>query len=188
MTEAPHSPVPDSPVPDSPVPDSPIPGGSGPGMAAGIGSGGVDPAVSDVTGPMSPGVPDPTVHAVADPTVSGITAPSGSGEPFLADRREEDAAVASVSAREAKGPRFQWPSAVVLIGLVASLLIVATDHFRRGSVLFAAFVLIAFFLRLILSDRDAGWLAVRSRVVDLLCLGVLGGSLSVFALIVPPPS
>ncbi len=64
----------------------------------------------------------------------------------------------------------------------------AADHFRRGSVLFAGFVVGAFFLRLFLPDRDAGWLAVRSKGVDLLCLAFLGIGLSVFALIVPPPS
>jgi hypothetical protein len=109
-------------------------------------------------------------------------------ERFLADRREEDAAVDAARALEAGGPRFQWPLALVLTGLVVSLLVVADDHFRRGAVLFAAFVVLAFLLRLVLSDRDAGWLAVRSRGVDLACLGVLGLSLTVFSLIVPPPS
>ena len=77
---------------------------------------------------------------------------------------------------------------MVLVGLLISLVVVADDHFRRGSVLFAAFVVLAFFLRLFLPERDAGWLAVRSRRIDLLCLGFLGIGLSVFALIVPPPS
>ncbi len=77
---------------------------------------------------------------------------------------------------------------IVLTGLLVSLIIVATDHFRRGSVLFAAFVVGAFFLRLVLPDRDAGWLAVRSRGIDLMVLAFLGLGLSVFALIVPPPS
>jgi hypothetical protein len=107
---------------------------------------------------------------------------------FLADRRTEDRAQAQESARESRGPRLQWPLMLVLGGLVVSLAIVATDHFRRGSVLFAGCVVLAFFLRLLLSDRDAGWLAVRSRPVDLLWLGGLGLSLSTFALIVPPPS
>lgn len=110
------------------------------------------------------------------------------GDPFSADRREEDAAQAVEHEREVGGPRFQWPIALVLVGLVVSLVVVATDHFRRGSVLFAGFVVLAFFLRLLLSDRDAGWLAVRSRGVDLACLGFLGLTISVFALIVPPPS
>ncbi len=107
---------------------------------------------------------------------------------FTADRVEEDTAASVVAQQDAGGPRFQWPLMLVLTGLVGSLIVVADDHFRRGAVLFAAFVVGAFFLRLILPDRDAGWLAVRSRGVDLACLGFLGLSLSVFALIVPPPS
>lgn len=87
-----------------------------------------------------------------------------------------------------EGPRLQWPLAVVLTGLVGSLVIVGTDHFRRGSVLFAGFLGLAFALRLFLSDRGAGWLAVRCRVIDLVCLGFLTVSLFVFSLIVPPPS
>jgi hypothetical protein len=109
-------------------------------------------------------------------------------DPFYADRFEEDAALAVEVAREARGPRLQWPSVLVLSGLVVSLGVVAADHFRRGAVLFAAFVLLAFFLRVILQDQDAGWLAVRSRGVDLACLGFLAISLSVMALVVPPPS
>lgn len=86
------------------------------------------------------------------------------------------------------GPRLQWPLTIILAGLVGSLVIVGTDHFRRGSVLFAGFVGLAFLLRLFLSDRGAGWLAVRCRLIDLACLGFLTVSLFVFALIVPPPS
>jgi hypothetical protein len=109
-------------------------------------------------------------------------------EAFLADRRTEDAALAEDVAREERGPHFQWPLILVLAGLVVSLGIVASDHFRRGSVLFAGFVVLAFVLRLVLPDRAAGWLAVRSRPVDLAWLGLLGLSLSVFAVIVPSPS
>lgn len=86
------------------------------------------------------------------------------------------------------GPKYQWPLVSVLCGLILSLLIVAADHFRRGAVLFAAFVILAFAFRLVLSDRDAGWLAVRARWIDLICLAGLAISLSVFSLIVPPPS
>ena len=129
--------------------------------------------------------PDGGSEGLADHGASGTTQAQ---ERFLADRREEDAALDAARALESGGPRFQWPLVLVLTGLVVSLLVVADDHFRRGSVLFAAFVVLAFFLRLILSDRDAGWMAVRSRGVDLPCLGVLGLSLAVFSLIVPPPS
>jgi Protein of unknown function (DUF3017) len=113
--------------------------------------------------------------------------PAGA-DPFLADRREEDEALEVARALAAREPRLQWPLMVVLVGMVVSLVVVATDHFRRGSVLLAGFVVLAFFLRLILSNSDAGWLAVRSRAIDLAVLGTLGTSLSVFALVVPPPS
>jgi hypothetical protein len=107
---------------------------------------------------------------------------------FPTDRQIEDTDLVQSAAREARGPRFEWPTVLVLAGMVVSLAIVATDHFRRGSVLFAGCAILAFFLRLILSDRDAGWLAVRSRGIDLAVLAVLGLSLALFALIVPPPS
>lgn len=113
---------------------------------------------------------------------------SGAGLDFTSDRLEEDAALTAEVARDSGGPRLQWPLMLVLVGLLVSLGVVAADHFRRGSVLFAGFVVGAFFLRLFLPERDAGWLAVRSKGVDLLCLGFLGVGLSVFALIVPPPS
>ncbi|MCU0301543.1 MAG: DUF3017 domain-containing protein [Candidatus Nanopelagicales bacterium] len=109
-------------------------------------------------------------------------------DPFYADRVEEDAALAIEEARGAEGPRYQWPTVLVLSGLVLSLGIVAADHFRRGAVLFAAFVMLAFFLRMLLEDSGAGWLAVRSRAVDLACLGFLAIGLSILALVVPPPS
>ncbi len=85
-------------------------------------------------------------------------------------------------------PKYQWPLTSVLAGVLVSLTVVASGHFRRGSVLLAVVVVGAFVLRAVLRDEDAGWLAVRSRLVDLICLGVLGVGLSVFALIVPPPA
>ena len=113
---------------------------------------------------------------------------SAAGMAFTRDRIAEDAALSVEVARDSSGPPFQWPLMIVLVGLLVSLIVVAEDHFRRGSVLFAAFVVLAFFLRLFLPERDAGWLAVRGKGIDLLCLGFLGLGLSVFSLIVPPPS
>jgi hypothetical protein len=128
---------------------------------------------------MPPGAQWPP--AAADPA-------SAPGLDFTRDRVEEDAAASVEAVRDSSGPRLQWPLMLVLVGLVGSLIVVADDHFRRGSVLFAAFVVLAFFLRLFLPEKEAGWLAVRGKGIDLLCLGFLGIGLSVFALIVPPPS
>ena len=82
----------------------------------------------------------------------------------------------------------EWPITLVLVVVGASLSTVAFDHFRRGAVLFSFAFVLAFFLRLLLPNSDAGLLAVRSRRVDLLVLGVLALSVSVLSLVVPPPS
>ena len=82
----------------------------------------------------------------------------------------------------------QWPIAVVLVAVGASLLVVALDRFRVGSLMLAASLVLAFVLRLILPADRAGILAVRSKRVDLIVLGTLAGTLVVFALWVPPPA
>ncbi len=66
--------------------------------------------------------------------------------------------------------------------------VVALDRFRLGSLMLAASLVLAFILRLVLPTDRAGMLAVRSKRVDLIVLGALGGALVVFALWVPPPA
>lgn len=82
----------------------------------------------------------------------------------------------------------QWPIAIVLLGVVAALVIVALDHFRIGSLVLAASLVLAFGLRLVLPAHRVGMLAVRSKRVDLIVLGALASALVVFALWVPPPA
>jgi hypothetical protein len=72
----------------------------------------------------------------------------------------------------------------VLVVLLA-LGIVAAGSFRHGCVVPAGAVVLAFFLRLLLPTADAGLLAVRSRSIDLLVLGMLAGTVSVLAFLVP---
>ena len=79
----------------------------------------------------------------------------------------------------------QWPLAVVIGGILGSLLVVAGGGFRRGTVLLAFSVLLGMLLRLMLGERSAGLLAVRTRWLDVLTLAALGGGLLVLALIVP---
>ena len=87
----------------------------------------------------------------------------------------------------ARGWWQQWPIIVVLLGVAIALTLVALDYFRRGSIVLAGSVLLAAFLRLLLPDREAGLLVVRSRRVDVAVLGILGALLAVFAFWVPPP-
>ena len=93
----------------------------------------------------------------------------------------------NVRSIEPRGWWRQWPIIVVLVGVGVALLLVGLDYFRRGAVVLAGSVLLAAFLRLLLPEREAGLLVVRSRKVDVAILGVLGILLAVFAFWVPPP-
>ncbi|CAB4879309.1 MAG: DUF3017 domain-containing protein [Actinobacteria bacterium] len=82
----------------------------------------------------------------------------------------------------------QWPITVVLLGIGISLFMIATDHFRRGSIVLSASVMLAMFLRLMLPSADAGMLAVRTRRIDVIVLATLAIGLSVFTYWVPAPN
>ena len=82
----------------------------------------------------------------------------------------------------------EWPISLVLLGIALSMIFVATDHFRRGSVVLAVSVVLAAFLRLFLPENQAGMLSVRSKSVDVAVMAVLGVGLTIFALWVPAPN
>ncbi len=84
--------------------------------------------------------------------------------------------------------RREWPIGLVVLGVAVSLAVVASNHFRRGSLLLSVSLIAAFALRLVLTDRTVGLLAVRSKTVDLIVLGLLAGGMTVMSLWVPPPS
>jgi hypothetical protein len=81
----------------------------------------------------------------------------------------------------------EWPIGVVTATLAAAVVLVATDHFRRGTILFALGVLLAAGLRLVLSDARAGVLRVRSKALDVATLVFLGLATGVLAIAVPLP-
>jgi len=81
----------------------------------------------------------------------------------------------------------QWPLVMSLAVVVAGLVVVADDHFLRGTVLIAGGICTALVLRAILPSLRAGVLKVRSRVLDLLTLAFFGVGTLVAALVVPPP-
>jgi len=83
--------------------------------------------------------------------------------------------------------RDQWPLALVMLGMGIGLGIVAFGSFRAGSLVVAASVVFAGFLRAFLPHGTAGMLAVRTRRVDVTTLALLGVSLTVAAVLVPPP-
>lgn len=84
-----------------------------------------------------------------------------------------------------RGPR-EWPIALVLLVAAASMVVVATGHFKRGSTLFAGAVLLAALLRAVLPAGSAGVLAVRSRWLDVATAGSLGIAVLALTFVVPP--
>jgi hypothetical protein len=82
----------------------------------------------------------------------------------------------------------EWPIIVVLLGVLAGLVVVAAlDRFRRGSLVIAAFVVLAAWLRAMLPAERAGTLVVRGKALDVATLLTLGVGLTVLALVVPTP-
>ncbi|MGK2310081.1 DUF3017 domain-containing protein [Cutibacterium sp. V947] len=83
--------------------------------------------------------------------------------------RPDDRRVASTGHLES-----WWALTVCLLGVAASAIVMATGHWRRGAMVFAASALLAGVLRAVLPDNLAGLLAVRARWVDSVLLLGLG--------------
>lgn len=90
---------------------------------------------------------------------------------------------ASTHAREYDSP---WALTCVLAGVVAAIITTATGHWLGGSMIFAASVMGAGLLRLVLPAHCAGLLVVRRRWVDVTILLGLGAVMMLVALLVPP--
>ena len=79
-----------------------------------------------------------------------------------------------------------WALTCVLAGVVAAIITTATGHWLGGSMIFAASVMDAGLLRLVLPAHCAGLLVVRRRWVDVTILLGLGAVMMFVALLVPP--
>ena len=79
----------------------------------------------------------------------------------------------------------QLPLLAVLIVVGAGLLLVTFDHWRRGLTVIGLALIGAAVLRLLLPVRRVGFLAVRSRPVDVLLLSVTGLVVVVVTLAIP---
>jgi hypothetical protein len=79
----------------------------------------------------------------------------------------------------------QLPLLAVLVAVGIGLLLVALDHWRRGLVVVGLALVGGAVLRLLLPLRRAGFLAVRSRTVDVVLLAGTGLTLAVIALTIP---
>jgi hypothetical protein len=79
----------------------------------------------------------------------------------------------------------QLPLLVVLLVVGVGLLLVAFQHWRMGLVVMGLALVGAGLLRLLLPVRRAGFLAVRSRPVDVVLLAGTGLALTVIARTIP---
>jgi hypothetical protein len=79
----------------------------------------------------------------------------------------------------------QLPLAVVLAVVAVGLLEVTFEHWRRGLVTMGVGLLVAAVLRLVMPVRQVGFLAVRSRAIDVTLTGGAGVVLVAIALAVP---
>ena len=79
----------------------------------------------------------------------------------------------------------QLPLLVVLLVVGVGLVLVALQHWRMGLVVMGLALVGAGLLRLVLPVRRAGFLAVRSRPVDVVLLAGTGLALTVIARTIP---
>jgi hypothetical protein len=79
----------------------------------------------------------------------------------------------------------QLPLLAVLLTVGAGLLVVTFGYWRRGLVVIGLALVVAALLRLLLPLRRVGFLAVRSRPVDVVLLGGAGLTLTVVAVTIP---
>ena len=79
----------------------------------------------------------------------------------------------------------QLPLLVVLVAVAVGLLLVTFEHWRRGLVVMGLALIGAALLRALLPVRRVGFLAVRSRPIDVVLLAGTGVTLTVVALAIP---
>jgi hypothetical protein len=77
------------------------------------------------------------------------------------------------------------PLALVVLTVIAGLVAVALNYWRTGLFLVAGALVLGALLRLVLPEREAGLLVVRSRALDVVALGLLGVGIGVLAAVVP---
>jgi Protein of unknown function (DUF3017) len=74
---------------------------------------------------------------------------------------------------------------LVLATCIVGVVVVVTGEWRTGVRVFGGALLLGSLVRLLLSNRDAGMLAVRSKALDVLMLAALGSALVFLAGSIP---
>ncbi|SNR87080.1 Protein of unknown function [Geodermatophilus saharensis] len=79
----------------------------------------------------------------------------------------------------------QLPLFAVLVVVAVGLGMVALEHWRRGLLVVGLALVAGGVLRLVLPVRRVGFLAVRSRPVDVVLMAGAGAAVAVLSIVVP---
>ncbi len=79
----------------------------------------------------------------------------------------------------------QLPLVAVLVVVGVGLLLITLEHWRKGLIVMGAALVGAALLRLLLPERRVGFLAVRSRPLDVLLLAGAGLALTAVTVAIP---
>jgi hypothetical protein len=79
----------------------------------------------------------------------------------------------------------QLPLFAVLVAVAVGLGMIAIEHWRRGLLVVGLALVGAGVLRLVLPVRRVGFLAVRSRPVDVVLMAGTGVAVAVLSIVVP---
>jgi hypothetical protein len=80
----------------------------------------------------------------------------------------------------------QWPLLLVIAAFVVGLVLIYFEYWRRGSFVVGGAVGLSGFLRLVLPERLAGLLVVRSKLLDVCFASGAGAVIMVLSLAVVP--
>lgn len=79
----------------------------------------------------------------------------------------------------------QLPLLAVLVVVGIGLLLVTVEHWRKGLIVMGLALVGAALLRLFLPERGVGFLAVRSRPVDVVLMAAAGLALTIVSVAIP---
>lgn len=91
-------------------------------------------------------------------------------------------------ASSSPGGLLREPLVWLLVVVTAGLVFIRAEHTRAGLAVIASALALGALLRLLLSPRAAGLLAVRTRAFDVAVLSALAMSLGILIVVVPFPA
>lgn len=83
-------------------------------------------------------------------------------------------------------PSNPWPLLLVVLVLVSGTVVAGFGHWRRGSLIIAAALVLGAVLRLVLPRTFAGLLVIRRRWIDVAVMASIGIAIAAVTMIVPP--